>query len=105
MPVYYDLQHLLIFNTEGLSQGVIIKVFDEQPGKRNREPIFQAGTDEKQVIFETPDDFKARKLFIEYIVPPVDTETPEMTERGCAVFMMGYIDEAFQDLAKEATSK
>jgi hypothetical protein len=99
VPVYYDQAHLVSFNTEGLGEEIVIKVFDQPATKKKRNLLFQSQPGEKNSLLELPADYKSGKLYIEYIVPPGGDEG--ITAKGCVIFMMGYLDEEFMDLKKE----
>lgn len=102
IPIYYDQQHVLVFNTEGLDQNILIRVYDKPLDHKRKEVLFEVNGGEKQSLFELPKDYKESKIFIEYVIPPYNGEK-NMTSKGCVVFMMGYLDEKFMDLASEAS--
>ncbi len=102
VPIFYEEEHLLVFNTEGLEQDVIIKVYDKPVTNKKRKLIFEGTRGEKITLLELPKDFKGNKLFIDYIIPAYDGEEGT-TSKGCVVFMMGFLDEKFMDLKQEAS--
>lgn len=101
VPIFYEEEHLLVFNTEGLEQDIIIKVYDKPSTSKKRKLIFEATKGEKLTLLELPKDFKGNKLFIDYIIPSYQGDE-SITSKGCVVFMMGFLDEKFMDLKEAA---
>lgn len=98
IPIYYDLQHALIFNTEGLDQDIRVRVYDGPENDKKRKLLFEMDRGEKQSTFELAKDYKESKIFIEYTVPPSDGTADGLVSKGCVVFMMGYLDEEMADM-------
>lgn len=91
IPVYYNMKHLMLWNTAGLPKGVVVKVWDGPASDKKRQMIFQSEANKTLNTFELSEEFGGTKLFFEYFIPPVE-EDDNKTYRGCLVFMMGYLD-------------
>lgn len=93
VPVYRFMQHLLIFNTEGLNQEIRIRIYDSPLTDDTREMLYEADTESGQDMYELPMEYAGSKLFVEYFIPATEQEDDTYVDRGCVVFMMGYMDE------------
>lgn len=97
VPVYRFMQHILVFNTEGLNQEIRIRVYDSPIHDDTRELLYEADTDAGQDMYELPYEYVGSKLFIEYAVPATEQEDESYVDKGCVIFMMGYLDEEDMD--------
>ena len=91
IPVYYNMKHLMLWNTAGLPDGVQIMVFDGPASEKKREMLFKSDPSKDLNSFELSEEYGGMKLFFEYFIPPVEADDNK-TYRGCVVFMMGYLD-------------
>lgn len=97
VPVYRFMQHILVFNTEGLNQEIRIRIYDAPMYDDTKELLYEADTDSGQDMYELPYEYVGTKLFIEYSVPATEQEDDSYVDKGCVIFMMGYLDEEFID--------
>ena len=93
VPVYRFMQHILVFNTEGLNQEIRIRIYDAPMYDDTKELLYEADTDSGQDMYELPYEYVGSKLFIEYSIPATEQEDDNYVDKGCVVFMMGYLDE------------
>lgn len=100
VPVYYDYQHSIVINTEGVQDNVNVKVFDGPRNDDDRKQLFQTEEGTNINTFELAKDFDKSKIYIEYLVPPNDPQE-ETIEKGCIVFVMGYLDEAAAEFQEQ----
>lgn len=103
VPIYFDYQHSIVFNREGMVEKTAIKVYDGPRNDKNRQLLFDGGKDDEISTFELASDYEKSKIYIEYLVPPSHPEKRDITQKGCIVFVMGYLDEAAEDY-KESTA-
>lgn len=97
VPIYFDYQHSIVFNRQGMNEKVAIRVFDGPQNDDKRQLLFEAGKDEQISTFELASDYEKSKVFIEYLIPPSHPEKRDIVQKGCIVFVMGYLDEAAED--------
>lgn len=105
VPIYFDYQHSIVFNREGMDENVAIKVYDGPQNDKNRQMIFDGGKDEQISTFELASDYEKSKIYIEYLVPPSHPEKRDIVQKGCIVFVMGYLDEAAEDYKSSTADK
>lgn len=105
IPIYFDYQHSIVFNREGMNEKVAVRVYDGPQNDKNRELLFDAGNDEQISTFELASDYEKSKIYIEYLVPPSHPEKRDIVQKGCIVFVMGYLDEAAEDYKSSTADK
>lgn len=86
VPLFIGEKYKLVFVTQALPKPVEIQIYNKGKESKNRKLLFsskQTGADAKEIQFEIS---KTRQIFINYIVPPVETGSYS----GCSVFAIGY---------------
>lgn len=88
VPVFIGEKYRMVFNTEALSQNVVISVYNKDKESTNRKVLFttknaQAG---KKIHVYEPEQAKF-KFYVDYEIPATkdSVSTPE-----CVIFMLGY---------------
>lgn len=104
VPIYFDYQHSIVFNREGMNEKVAIRVYDGPQNDKKRELLFEAGKDEQMSTFELASDYEKSKVYVEYLVPPSHPEKRDIVQKGCIVFVMGYLDEAAEDYKNSSST-
>lgn len=92
IPMYREMEHVMIFNTEGVGDHEVkIRVYDAPIRDNTKEMLFEASLEKGQDKFQMPVTYKGIKLYMEIYIPSNDVER-SIQEKGCVLFMMGYLD-------------
>lgn len=86
VPLFIGEKYKVVFVTEALPKAVEIQIYNKDKESKNRKLLFSskdAGADKKDISFDVS---MARHIFIDYIIPPVETGSYS----GCVVFAVGY---------------
>ncbi len=86
IPLFIGEKYKFVFVNEALPKSVEIQIYNKDKDSKNRKLLFSsknAGPNSKDLTFEIS---KSRQVFIDYVVPPVETGSYS----GCAVFAVGY---------------
>jgi hypothetical protein len=86
VPLFIGEKYKVVFVTEALPKAVEIQIYNKDKESKNRKLLFSskdAGADKKDISFDIS---MARHIFIDYLVPPVETGSYS----GCVVFAVGY---------------
>lgn len=88
VKLFLGEKYRLIFNTEALPIPVVISLYNKGKEHEKRKLLFTTkDTPANQKIF-TFEYSWARKIYIDYEIPAVDSTQPEKT--GCVYFLLGY---------------
>lgn len=88
IPMYYDTQYRFVFNLEGLKPNIKVEIYDKSVRDDSRELIFESSS--KHFKFEPDPEMELNRLYINYVVPPVEVKDGDPEEKGCVVLTTGY---------------
>jgi hypothetical protein len=86
VPLFIGEKYRFAFILDALPKNVEVKIYNKGKESKNRKLLFTSkdgGQDKKEIQWEIS---KVRQVFIDYVIPPVETGSYS----GCAVFMLGY---------------
>jgi len=87
MPLYYDTEYRFVFNLEGLNPDIKVEVYDKTMKDDSRKKLYESSA--KHFQYEPSIADGLNRLFINYIVPPVEAKD-EIMEKGCVILTTGY---------------
>jgi hypothetical protein len=88
IPLFYDTKFRFVFNLDGLPQDITVEIYDKAIADPERKLVFES-KGQKMFSFEPSGD-QFQKLYINYLIPSLATETPNTTVKGCVVLVTGY---------------
>lgn len=89
MPLYFDTEYRFVFNLDGLNPNIKVEVYDKTQRDDSRKKLFESSA--KHFQYEPDPSLGLNRLYINYVVPPVESSgESETIEKGCVVFTTGY---------------
>ncbi len=84
VTLYFGEKYRFVFNTENLSENVIIEVYNRKYNSEKKELVFtnRNNLNKRIYVFEPK---KSKTLYINYIVP-----AGTVGDMGCVAFVLGY---------------
>jgi len=84
VTLYFGEKYRFVFNTENLSENIIIEIYNKKYNSDKKELVFtnRNNLNKRTYIFEPK---KSRTLYVNYIIP-----AGTVGDIGCAAFVLGY---------------
>ncbi len=86
VPLFIGEKYRCVFNTETLSKGIVINVYNKDKDSRNRKLLFSTKDAPVTRTEHVWEHGHSTKIFVDYSVPAGDSATAP----GCVLFMLGY---------------
>ena len=88
MPLYQDTEYRFIFNLEGLDSEIKVEVCDKTLRDDSRKLLYESSS--KHFKYEPDGTLGLTRVFVNYVIPPVDSKEEGVINKGCVVLMTGF---------------
>ena len=106
IPLYFDANYRLVFNTELLPKDIKIKIYDKPLTEKKRNELGSFESSERQFNFEP--DMENNKglyeLYVNFLIPAYIADDGSSFIKGCVILMTGYEDQVSEEFGDSESS-